>query len=206
MRQFGQAFPACCKCSEQRIENCGSDMRVLKRLVVTLLAVPVQHSSAQSKEAGTDNSNSGLPSLTTHRRGQTDLPPSSETWRPRLTQTESQVETFKSSSAVIPVWFYFHMSRLKMTTEMTSLFFFFFPNIKSKQCQPSTHTHNTLWLTSQTFVALFGAVTAELGTFLLPAFIAASLRACSRRSLALSFSSSWRDSTLCVQRQRAKQR
>lgn len=39
MRQFGQAFPACCKCSEQQTENCGSDMRVLKRLLVTLLAV-----------------------------------------------------------------------------------------------------------------------------------------------------------------------
>lgn len=56
------------------------------------------------------------------------------------------------------------------------------------------------WLTSQTPVALFDAATAVLGTFLLPAFIAASLRACSRRSRALSFSSSWRESTFCRKR------
>lgn len=53
-------------------------------------------------------------------------------------------------------------------------------------------------LTSLTFVVLFAALAAELGLFLLLAFTAASLRACSKRSLARSFNSSWRDSTLCV--------
>lgn len=33
-----KAFPACCECSEERRENRESDTRVLKRLVVTLLA------------------------------------------------------------------------------------------------------------------------------------------------------------------------
>lgn len=56
----------------------------------------------------------------------------------------------------------------------------------------------SLRLTSQTFAVLFAVLAAEVGLFLLLAFIAASLRACSRRSLALSFNSSWRDSTLCV--------
>lgn len=46
MRQFGQAFPACCKCSEQQTEDCGSDIRVLKRLVVTLLTVPAHRGDA----------------------------------------------------------------------------------------------------------------------------------------------------------------
>ena len=59
MRQFGQAFPACCKRSEQRTENCGSDMRVLKRLLVTLLAVRNTEVRAHSKEAWTHNSQCG---------------------------------------------------------------------------------------------------------------------------------------------------
>lgn len=60
MRQVGQAFPAGCKCSEQQKGNCSSDMRVLKSLVVALVAVAAQrgtvkHSSArsESKKAGT---------------------------------------------------------------------------------------------------------------------------------------------------------